>query len=272
MMRTFSETRSTALQSLVELGHIDAERSLADLRAYLDIHGTDPVDTAQALMQSHQLLCLGEIHDFAGRYMGASLVTAAARGGAQVLFVEIYQTSQAEIDEFLRTGRTECLPVSAGGGSEAPMRFQLPYVEMLRAARDCGMRIVAIDCEDSNFDERNDFMAQMIHKHLRDATLKGVAVVGQLHLVKRLTFSSQPSMSTRLNGLLSGEVVTVGRATPDTYPQFSVWADVADVSLPRLLNTTHSPFETLPSTYGEETILGADFDHIFFYPAAAVFD
>jgi hypothetical protein len=271
-MKTLPETKAIAVQSLIELGHIDAERSLAELRSYVDIHGTDPVETAQTLMQSHQLLCLGEIHDFAGRYMGASLVTAAARGGAQFLFVEIYQTSQAEIDEFLRTGQIEFLPVSAGGGGEPPMRFQLPYVEMLRAARDCGMRIVAIDCEDSNFDERNDFMAQMIHQHLCDATLKGVAVVGQLHLVKRRIFSSEPSMSTRLTQLLSGEVVTIGRATPDTYPQFSVWADVADVSLPRLLRTTNSPFETLASTYGEETILGADFDHIFFYPAVAVFD
>jgi hypothetical protein len=204
--------------------------------------------------------------------MAASLITAAAQGGAKFLFVEVYQTSQSDIDEFMRTGQIEFLPVSAGGGGEPPMRFQQPYVEMLCAARDAGMRIIAIDCEDGDFDERNFVMAQMIQTHLCDPTLRGVAVVGQLHLVNSLIFGSAPSMSTRLRGFLSGGVVTIGRATPDLYPQFSVWADVADVSLPRLLSTSNSPFEPLPSTYCKETIRGADFDHIFFYPAAAVLE
>jgi hypothetical protein len=272
LTKTSAEIKSIALQSLVELGHTDAERSLAEFRTYLNIHGTDPVETAQALMQSHQLLCLGEMHDFAGRYMGASLITAAAQGGAQFLFIEVYQTSQFEIDEFVLTGAIESLPVSAGGGNEPPMRFQQPYVEMLCAARDAGMRIIAIDCEDGDFDERNRVMAQIIQTHLCDPALRGVAVVGQLHLVNRQIFGSAPSMSTRLRGMLNGSVVTIGRATPDTYPQFSVWADVAGVSQPKLLSTAHSPFETLPSTYGDETILGSDFDHIFFYPTEAVFD
>jgi hypothetical protein len=271
-MKTFSETKSIALQSLIELGHIDAEHSLIQLRSYVDIHGTDPLSAAQELMQTHQLLCLGEIHDFAGRYMGDSLITAAARGGAEFLFIEVYQTSQFEIDEFVLTGNIECLPLSAGGGNQPPMRFQQPYVEMLCAARNSGMRIIAIDCEDGDFNERNRVMAQMIQTHLCDPPSRGVAVVGQLHLVNSLIFGNGPSMSTRLRGMLYGSVVTIGRATPDSYPQFSVWANVADVSQPKMLSTANSPFETLQSTYGGETILGADFDHIFFYPAAAVID
>jgi hypothetical protein len=175
------------------------------------------------------------------------------------------------------------LPVSAGGGRESPYRFQLPYVKMLHAARDHGMRIVAIDSEGAEYDERNVIMAAAIRRHFEahdsvdhggdhSDDVRAVAVVGQLHLAQRTVWGSAPSMATRLRGSLQRPLVTVGRAVPDAMPEFSVWADVADVSAPCLLQSAGSPFADLPSTLCAESLLGSDFDHLLLYPAAAVLE
>jgi hypothetical protein len=267
-------TTRTACESLAQLGHAQPREALQGLRAHLARHAVEPLAAVRALMRGTQLLCLGEMHDFAGRFMSAELVAAAAQGGARWLFIEVYASQQTMIDRFIATGLHEQLPASAGGGSATPMRFQQPYVEMLHAARLAGMRIVAIDVEGADFDERNRAMAWHIEQCLlgdvEGAGSRGVAIVGQLHLVPRSIFGHAPSMATHLRASLGGSLVTIGRAVPDEVAQFSVWADVADVAEPCLMRVQGSPFEGLASTYCDETLRGSDFDHIFFYPAAAV--
>ena len=154
------------------------------------------------------------------------------------------------------------------------MRFQQPYVEMLHAARNAQMRVIAIDSEDVDFDARNLAMADRIQRCLAGdkefSGSRGVAIVGQLHLVPRSIFGYAPSMAAHLRTSLVGGLVTIGRAVPDEAAQFSVWADVAAVDQPRMLRVEGSPFVALASTYCDETLCGSDFDHIFFYPAASV--
>jgi hypothetical protein len=164
------------------------------------------------------------------------------------------------------------LPVSTGGGGVVPMRFQQPYVEMLHAARLAGLRIVAIDRDGVDYDQRNECMARAVARHLADAADRAVAIVGQLHLVPRAIFGRAPSMATRLRQHLGDSIVTVGRAVPDVIAELSVWSNVADVREHCLMPVAGSPYESLGSTHGRETLRGADFDHILFYPAAAVID
>jgi hypothetical protein len=261
---------NVALESLATLGHPHPQESLRMLRTHLAAHAREPLAAVHSLMRESRLLCLGEMHDFAGRFMSAELVIAAAHAGAQWLFIEVYASQQAQIDAFIASGRHEELPDSAGGGQAVPMRFQQPYVEMLMAARACGMRIVAIDNEDVSSDDRDVLMADAVRCHLNSSAERGVAIVGQLHLVPRPIFGRGPSMVTLLRPNLGPSLVAIGRAVPDAIAEFSVWADVADVREPCLLSVAGSPFAPLPSTFGDETLYGSDFDHLFFYPAESV--
>lgn len=258
--------------SLHRLGCADPSQTLKLLRDHLARHAVEPCSVVRELARTHRLLCLGEMHDRAGRYMSGQLVHAAAQGGARYLFVEIYAEHQAQLDRFSKTGCPTHLPPSAGGGSSTPMPFQQPYVDMLCAARAAGMRIIAFDAKGADYDERNHVMALTVEQYLRcDAgSGSGVAVVGQLHLVSRPVLGFTTSMAALLRRSLGDSVVTVGRAVPDVWPAFSVWADVANVVAPAMLQVAGSPFESLVSTWGDETLVGSDFDHIFFYPAAAV--
>ena len=256
--------------SLLELGCTDPSGVLATMRDHLAHHGAEPYAAVRELARRHRLVCLGEMHDLAGRFMSAELVSAAAQGGARLLFVEVYADEQAQLDRFVKSGRRAHLPLSVGGGPAAPLPFQQPYVDMLMAARAAGMRIIAFDAKDADYDERNHVMALTVEQHLLENDGRGVAVVGQLHLVARPVLEFTTSMAGLLRESLGGSVVTVGRAVPDVWQPFSVWSDVADVEAAILLRVDGSPFESLASNWGDEFLVGSDFDHILFYPAAAV--
>jgi hypothetical protein len=259
-----------ALRSLSHLGHEHPEQSLQELRDHLAQHSIDPLPWVREQVLNTRLLCLGERHDFPGRYYSAELITAAAQGGARWLFIEVYSSQQEQIDAFLEHGRHEELPIAAGGDSVVPMKFQRPYVEMMHAARNAGMRIVAIDTAGADMDERDPLMAENVAHYLRDPSERGVAVVGMLHLVPRPLLGREVSMATLLRQSLDGSIVTMARAVPDETTEFSVLCDVANVSEPRLLRTAQSPFATLSTTWFPESMFGGDADHLLFYPARAV--
>lgn len=269
---TPAELASRARTSLKALGSAKPAVRLRALRRHLAAAALRPAEAMTALVRSHRVVGLGEMHDFAGRHLSAELVTAAAAGGAQWLFIEVYSSSQSEIDAFVASGCHRDLPVSAGGGSDdAPMRFQQPYVEMLQAARAAGLRIVAVDVDGADYDQRNRAMACAIARCLSEPGSRGVAVVGQLHLIPRSIFGFADSLATLLRCCFGAdEVVTVGRAVPDRAPEFSVWSDVAAVSEPALLPVRGSPFADLAATHGQETLVGSDFDYLLFYASDAV--
>lgn len=268
---TPAQLASRARASLKALGYAKPAVRLRALRRHLAAAALRPAETLTALMQSHRVVGLGEMHDFAGRHLSAELVTAAAAGGAQWLFIEVYSSSQFEIDAFVASGCHSDLPASAGGGSDEPMRFQQPYVEMLQAARAAGLRIVAVDVDDADYDQRNRAMACAIARCLSEPGSRGVAVMGQLHLIPRSIFGFADSLATLLRCRFGAdEVVTVGRAVPDQAPEFSVWSDVAAVREPGLLPVRGSPFADLAATHGKETLVGSDFDYLLFYAGDAV--
>lgn len=268
---TAAQLAARARSSLKALGHAKPTDRLRALRRHVAAAALHPAEAITRLMREHRILGLGEMHDFAGRHLSAELVTAAAEGGAQWLFVEVYSSSQAEIDAFVVSGCHRDLPVSAGGGCDEPLRFQQPYVEMLTAARTAGLRIVAVDVDGADYDQRNRAMACAIAGCLGEPGSRGVAVVGQLHLIPRSIFGFSDSLATLLRGRFGAdEVVTVGRAVPDPAPEFSVWSDVAAARRPGLLPMQDSPFADLAATHGHESLLGSDFDYLLFYAHDAV--
>ena len=260
-----------ARKSLKALGYAEPAHQLQAFRQHLAAAAFRPAEAISALVRAHRFVGLGEMHDFAGRHLSAELITGAAAGGAQWLFIEVYGSSQFEIDAFVASGCRRHLPVSAGGGADEPMRFQQPYIEMLHAARAAGLRIVAIDLDHADYDGRNRAMACAVERCLSEPGSRGVAVVGQLHLIPRSILGFGDSLATLLRDRFGAdEVATVGRAVPDPMPEFSVWADVAGVCEPALLPMHRSPFADLAATHWHETLVGSDFDHLLFYDRAAV--
>ena len=252
---------------MAELGWAQPQQAVRGLQEHLALHAVEPLAAVRALTRHARLLCLGERHDVAGRVLLAELVKAAAEGGAKWLFVEVDADEQPQLDDFMCSGHVADLPTSAGGGRAAVMPFQQPFVDALLVAQQMGMRIVAMDAPEAELDERNHVMALTVEQHLQQASGCGVVIVGQLHLVPRPILGCQASMAALLRDSLDGAVVTVGRAVPDPWPAFSVWADVAAVQAPCLLRTAGSPFAYLASNWGSPALLGSDFDHLLFYPA-----
>jgi hypothetical protein len=270
-----TDAQNAACASLTLLGDAQPRRTLQKLRAHLRANAVEPLAAVSSLMQQCRLLCLGEQHDFAGRFLLPELITAAAEGGARWLFLEIYQDQQREVDLFWRSGRRQDLPESAGGGDDEVMRFQQPYVEMLFAARSAGLIPICIDAEGADYDQRNALMAQRIAGCLSSNNHRGVVVAGHLHLAPRRLLGDEDSLVMRLEtpgAGLEGSIITVGRAVPDAMPEFSVWADVGNVAQPCLLAVQGSPFASLPAIVGADAMHADDFDYLLFYPASSVLE
>jgi hypothetical protein len=241
-----------------------------DARAFLAQHGQAPLEMVRTLVQRHQFMCLGEIHNYPGRFMLADMVRAAAQAGADTLFVEIATDDQAQLDVFMQTGQRADLPESAGGGSSEIFDFQQPYVEMLEAARASGMRVKAIDQPYAPFSARDAIMAENVLNQLAAAPAhRALAVVGQLHLLPRPYLHAAKSLATYLREHLAGGVVTIGRSFLDPeYAEFCLWSAAAqsDALQPCVLPVEYSMFADMANSVGSGPLYGSDFDYLFFYP------
>jgi hypothetical protein len=249
--------------------HRVSESPAKAMRALFAQHAQSPLAQVRELMRSHQILCLGEIHNYAGRYMLADMVEAAGSAGASVLFVEVCTSEQQRLDLYMRSGLRADLPESAGGGAEA-FDFQQPYVEMLLAARALGMRVVAIDQPYAPINERDAIMAKNVIRFLsKQPHEKVVLVAGQLHLLRRPFLHMEKPLASYLYEQFSGQAVTMGRAFLDPmFPEFSLWAAAAcsDQYPPAVLPTEYAPFAQMPGAVGADPLYGSDFDYVFFYP------
>jgi ABC-type amino acid transport substrate-binding protein len=239
-------------------------------QAFLAQHGQPPLETVRALVQRHRVVCLGEIHNYPGRFLLADMVRAAAQAGAETLFVELAAADQAQLDVFMRTGLNADLPESAGGGGAEIFDFQQPYVEMLDAARASGLRLVAIDQPYAPFSARDAIMAENALTNLEACQVqKAVIVVGQLHLLPRPYMHTAKSLATYLRERFAGQVATMGRSFLDPdYAEFCLWSAAAqsDTLPPSVLPAEYSLFANMANSTGNNPLYGNDFDYLFFYP------
>lgn len=257
----------TARELLEHLNYPDPDQTIVEARQHLAGHLQRPEQRIANLMQCSKVLFLGEMHNEVGRWMSADLVSAAATAGAKVLFIEVHRHLQRDIDVFLTTGRREDLPETAGGGKEH-YDFQKPYTDMLLAARAAGLHILAVDTETEHPQGRDGAMAEMMLHYLQQHDVKGVAVLGQLHLLRRPIFGDRLSAASYLRVHYGMEnITTVGRAVPLREADYSVWSRVGQVAQPVVAPTQGSVFADLPATLSRQTLYGDDFDYLFFYPA-----
>ncbi|BAY24536.1 hypothetical protein NIES2100_43310 [Calothrix sp. NIES-2100] len=254
---------------LRQRGYDNSAEMIRSVQEFITRYGQTPLQTMERLVQENQLVCLGEFHNYEGRYMHSELIEVAAAHGAKVLFVEVYADEQRTIDDFLQTGDFSRI-AEFSEAKNANLAFQRPYVKMLETARVSGMKIVAVDIN-SDGATRDKHMAEAILNHFSDyPSDRGIFVAGQFHLMPRPFFVSTKSASTWLKETLTGGVVTIGRAYININEQseelLNIWALMANASQPVIVPTQNSPFFKLPSTVRDNPLIGSDFDYLFLYP------
>ncbi len=107
-------------------------------------YGQSPEKAIIDLMANNRVLAVGESHQTpnAQRDLVAEQMSALKKAGATHLAVEIPTSTQAILDQCSRTGQldVESLPNMLQDGA---------YLKLLRAARDNGIKIVAVDRSDA---------------------------------------------------------------------------------------------------------------------------
>jgi hypothetical protein len=160
------------LSSMSDLGQ--TRQSIEAIRQDINSYGEDPLDVAQRAMREHRVLGLGEWHWSPNpfRVFGAEVMPRLREAGATHLALEIAATSQPLLAAFAASGDID--------------RFELPYmlrdvdyVNILKAARSQGMKLVAVDHPDI----RDEHMVSSISTILdADPAAKVVFWVGGGHL------------------------------------------------------------------------------------------
>lgn len=271
----------TAECLLQQRGYNNPAEMIRHVRDFIAQYGETPLERMGKLVRENQLVCLGELHNYEGRYLHSELIEIGAINGANVLFVEVYADEQWAFDRFVQTGDFSQLPESCGGGKTSNLLpSDIPYLAMLEKARVLGMKIVAVDTKnassaieiDGETDMRDYHMAEVIQSYFSQYSRdRGIFVVGQLHLLPRPFRGRYQSASTLLKASLKEGVVTIGRAYIDiNNEQFqkilNIWALMADINQPVIVPTQNSPFANLPDIDGQHPRFGSDFDYLFFYP------
>lgn len=150
---------------------------LEKVRDEVRTNNLEPEKVVPSLMKDVRVLGLGESHfsDNPQRQFGTKMIPELAKNGATHLAIEVDSNKQPIFDEFMKTGKLNIL--------ELPALLQdSEFVKMLNAARDAGMKIVAVD-DHTDSGKRDQAMAKNIEKVLdQNPDNKVVFWVGAAHL------------------------------------------------------------------------------------------
>lgn len=156
------------------------KEGLEKIRDEIRTNNLDPEKVLPSLMKDVRVLGLGETHDWDNpqRQFGTKMMPELAKNGATHLAIEVDSDKQPIFDEFMKTGKLDMKDLPALLQDEE-------FVKMLNAARENGMKIVAVD--DHSHRHRDQAMAANIGKVLdQNPENKVVFWVGSAHL-ERLT-------------------------------------------------------------------------------------
>lgn len=254
---TFYPTVPTSRIPLSDVAQANIQETT---RSWIQEKGRNPVEALRWLMQKNQVVLVGEQHDAnPHRLAGAEYIRALAAGGATHLAVEADPHDQAGIDHYMLTGDPSML---------ATWMRVADYMPILAAAREAGLKVVAID--NKKAEVRNKVMAQGVEQIVRsDPDAKVVVWLGSKHVGDHYYADGKlhpySSVTTHLKNseTIRGGVVSVGGVFGD----FHSLHRIAPVNTPTLIPTKGSPLEKVvdgrPDVVNFE---GGSFDYIILYP------
>lgn len=117
-----------------------SRQTLEEIRQEVREKGKDPTAAVPEIMKAVRVLAIGETHspNNQHRRFGAEIMPKLKDSGATHLALELQKQYQPDIDHFMKTGNFE-----EGFLSSPDMGEE--YKDILRAAREAGMKVVAVD-------------------------------------------------------------------------------------------------------------------------------
>ncbi len=168
-----------------------------DYIRYANQLGLSPVDYLASRAAENRLIMIGTRHR--DRDIHQMIIRALPRltreTGINTIFMEIASDQQPAIDDF-----------SDGAGDLARIRVwdildSPSYSAILLAARDLGIRIVAIDKPDGLAGTRDQWMSRTICEYLdKHPAARGLVIAGARHVMRDIRWAgcSEPSLADQL--------------------------------------------------------------------------
>ncbi|MCD6571204.1 MAG: hypothetical protein J7L53_10925 [Deltaproteobacteria bacterium] len=168
-----------------------------DITLYAKHHGVDPVDYLLEKAQEYKLLLVGTHHrnPLIHNIIIEALPVLAREAKIDTIFVEIPSDQQDTINSFL-AGKLSVDEIRMWEGIACPTYFQ-----MLIAARNLGLNIIAIDQPKGLGGSRDTWMAyEVLSFYVLHPNVRGIVIAGTRHALKGIKWSYiiEPSLADLL--------------------------------------------------------------------------
>ncbi|HEY9790382.1 MAG TPA: hypothetical protein V6D22_08285 [Candidatus Obscuribacterales bacterium] len=285
------------------MGSTEIGDKIVGIKRYINTAGEPAGDYLARLVKNSDVTIIGEQHTMEvanpNRELGKQIVTEMPAGST--LAVELPESLKEVFDKFNKTPGSEILPHSAISDKlslqpglrllRALQANDPDLVEMWKAARDKGVRVVPIDAETENYngkkltdDNREGTLAnEVLALHRADKSKPVVVWIGDMHaaktvedgvplLAKRVAESPEfASGESKLSTVLS----QISETEADHLPLQVLAKDVSEpVAMPTTQKGQPTPLSDLPGL-DERTAKAAkawpkvaDWDHVIMYPPA----
>lgn len=161
-------------------------KDLAAIRNEISTHGKDPAPVLAELMRNNRVLGIGEKHASPNphRDFAATVMPQLGEAGATHLAIEAYSHHQYMFDRFNAGGEFTKADMQQVRGTVNNQ----DYRTMLEAAREAGLKVVAVDTKTGH---RDTHMAKKIGEILdANPDNKVVFWVGSHHLVRKYAYDT----------------------------------------------------------------------------------
>ncbi|HIA55582.1 MAG TPA: hypothetical protein EYN91_26455 [Candidatus Melainabacteria bacterium] len=236
-----------------------------DLRKY----GRQPLPVLTQLMKDNRVVAIADSHtqNDSQRLNAPDILRSLKEGGATHLVIEAPASTQEVLDKFNNTGNLDV--------TKLPSLLRDPaYVNMLKSARESGLKIVAGDAETGMHLPRNAVRMASTIKHILDqpnqdpnkpnkvALWAGTAHVHDYSPLRQQGATANP---TAVEVLKKGNVQLVTVNQQSGGPESPVTRAAMNLRLPEIVSTS---FARHIGAYSEIGIpLKVEGDQIIFYPS-----
>ncbi len=198
---------------------------ISEIKKDINKNGKDPAQALVDAMKDSRVLAIGEQHvpsPNALRKMIAETIPKLKAAGATHLALEMPPSYQEYLDRFMKDGKFDEADLK-----KMPKPFHdKDYIAVLKAARDAGIKLVAVDAEDNDVGnpDREKAMADSIQKILKaDEQNKVILIAGMLHVIDGVDMKDNPRAGALLrkagcSTVIFGSDMAFGRPPTTLYP------------------------------------------------------
>lgn len=242
-------------------------------------HGQKPAEALFEIMAQNRVLGIGEIHlsPNSQRNLGSEIMSGLKKAGATHFAIEAPAFIQPYLDRFTETGELNILALP-------PALRSNDFINILKAARDAGLKITAVDANE-RYDEENGIKppADAVNRHyplnrdremadniadiLRTPENKVIFWVGNAHLQRQLDTTQRRSTADYLRENFSVATVRPIIASERGINYFPLAELTAPINQAVLVPTNSTRrLGEMPWTRSSLPVHGKSWDYILIHP------